>query len=211
LTTLQKHRFVRFDTAATSWQVGVQAFIVGNAFARNRDIATTARPYMRQLMEASGETVNLYVMSDGRVMCRAQIESRQMMRAIARPGGRARMHAAAVGKAILAYLPASEVKEITARHGLDRLTRKTLVTKTALNADLKRTSDRGYAIDDEENAVGMRCVAAPIFDQQSMPIAGLSLSGPSTRITDDKLAKLGAMIVHAARATTIEIGGDPLT
>lgn len=90
LTTLQHRRFARFDPLTMTWQIGLQAFIVGNAFARARDIVLIARPHMRRLMEQSGETVSLYVMADGEAICMAQVESREMMRAASRPGGRRR-------------------------------------------------------------------------------------------------------------------------
>ena len=86
LTTLQQERFVRFDGAAHVWQVGVEAFVIGNAFVRTRDVVVMARPYLRRLMEEGGETANLYLEQDGEAICMAQVECRQMMRAIARPG-----------------------------------------------------------------------------------------------------------------------------
>ena len=101
LTTMQRQRFVRFDQASMSWQIGVQAFLVGNAFARTRDVAVLAKPYMRQLMEECGETVNLYVLS-GResIICMGQVQCHQTIRAISRPGGQVRMHGSAAGKAM---------------------------------------------------------------------------------------------------------------
>ena len=110
------------------WQVGVQAFIVGNAFVRTRDVVTMARPYLRRLMEESGETVNLYLAQEGEAICMAQVECRQMMRAIARPGGRVKMHCSGAGKAMLAWLPERELGRVLERHGLPRFTERTLDT-----------------------------------------------------------------------------------
>lgn len=207
LTTLQQARFVRFDPLSALWQVGVQAFVVGNAFARTRDVLMMARPYMRRLMEDSGETVNLYVMDEGEAICMGQVESRQMMRAIARPGGRVKMHCSGVGKAMLAWLPEREVARVLERHGLPRVTAKTLATPKALKADLEQVRRRGYAIDDEEHAIGLRCVAAPILDEHGMPLAAISASGPTARIPDHQLGLLGALVAEAARAVTAEVGG----
>jgi IclR family acetate operon transcriptional repressor len=207
LTTLQHRRFARFDPLATSWQIGVQAFVVGYAFARTRDIVLLARPHMRRLMEESGETVNLYVMSDGEAICMAQVESRQMMRAISRPGGRVMMHHSGAGKAMLAHLPKEEMTRIIRLHGLPRATERTLTTVGSLRADLQAIRSRGFAIDDEEHAVGLRCVAAAVFDELGRPLAGISLSGPTARILDERLDALGARVMEAARATTAEVGG----
>lgn len=207
LTTLQRQRFVRFDPMSKSWQIGVQAFVVGNAFARTRDIVMIARPYMRRLMEDSGETVNFYILTDGEVLCMAQVESRQMMRAVSRPGGRVRMHCTGAGKAMLAYLPEQDVERVVALHGLPQSTEKTMVTATKLKADLRRIRSRGFAVDDEEYAVGLRCVAAPILDELGAPFAALSLSGPTARVSTARLDELGLLVKNAARAAAVELGG----
>lgn len=207
LTTLQQERFARFDPLTSLWQVGVQAFIVGNAFTRTRDVVTMARPFMRRLMEESGETVNLYLESDGEAICIGQIECRQLMRAIARPGGRVKMHYSGAGKAILAWLPDAQVTKILQRHGLPRATERTLDTPGRLREDLMAIRGRGYAVDDEENAVGLRCVGAPVFDEHGQPLAGLSLSGPTARIADDRLPVLGALVAQIAGEITREVGG----
>jgi len=97
LTTLQSARFVRFDPAEAVWQVGVQAFVVGCAFGRARDLQRLARPRMRPLVTACGETANLYIEDEGAAVCVTQVECPQFVRAIARPGGRAHLHASAAG------------------------------------------------------------------------------------------------------------------
>ena len=123
LTTLQQERFVRFDATAHLWQVGVEAFIIGNAFVRTRDVVAMARPYLRRLMEEGGETANLYLEQDGEAICMAQVECRQMMRAIARPGGRVKMHCSGAGKAMLGWLPEAEFARVIREHGLKALHR----------------------------------------------------------------------------------------
>jgi IclR family transcriptional regulator, acetate operon repressor len=210
LTTLQQARFVRFDPLSALWQVGVQAFIVGNAFARTRDVTMMARPYLRRLMEESGETVNLYVAEEGEAICMAQVESRRMMRAIARPGGRVKMHCSGAGKAIMAFLPERELGRTLECHGLPRFTEKTLTTPKALRAALEQVRARGFAVDDEEHEVGLRCVGAPILDEHGLPLAGLSVSGPTARIADHRLALIGALVAQTAKAVTAEVGGEPV-
>jgi len=209
LTTLQAERFVRFDSSATAWQIGVQAFIVGNAFLRTRQVVGLARPYMQRLMNECGETVNLAVEDNGEAVYMSQVESRQMMRAIARPGGRVKMHCSGVGKAVLAWMSDIEVAKILRVHGLPRMTQHTLDSPQRLRDDLEEIRARGYAIDDEENAIGLRCVSAPIFDENGDPLAALSLSGPAARIPDPKLAALGSMVMQTSEKITAELGGAP--
>jgi IclR family transcriptional regulator, acetate operon repressor len=207
LSTLQQEGFVRFDEERGVWIVGVQAFIVGSAFLRSRELTTVARPVMRRLMERSGETVNLAVTDRGEAIYVAQVECRKMMRAIARPGGRAMMHASGVGKALLAAMNAEEAEQIAAQHGLPGETGRTIRTIEGLRAELDLVRRRGYAVDDEENAIGLRCVAAAVYDEHAQPVAALSLSGPTARIADAMVAPLGAAVREAADDITRALGG----
>ena len=207
LTTLQQERFVRFDAGAHVWQVGVEAFVIGNAFVRTRDVVAMCRPYLRRLMEEGGETANLYLEQDGEAVCMAQVECRQMMRAIARPGGRVNMHCSGAGKAILGWMADADLARILRQHGLRRFTERTLDTPSRLRRDLELVRARGYAVDDEEHAVGLRCVAAPVFNEHGQPVAALSLSGPGARVDDTRLVELGALAIGVAAEFSRELGG----
>ncbi len=207
LTTLQQDRFVRFDGERGVWTIGVQAFSVGSAFLRARELTVIARPFMRELMERSGETVNLAVEDRGEAIYVAQIECRKLMRAITRPGGRALMHASAVGKALLSALAEEDVGKIVEAHGLPRETDKTISTPIKLRAELALIRQRGYSVDDEENAIGLRCIAAVVYDEHAQPAAGLSLSGPMARISDDSIASLGEAVSETAKKITANLGG----
>lgn len=207
LTTLQQRRFADFDEEYGVWVIGVGAFNVGNAFLRNRRIVTLGRPVMRRLMEDVGETVNLAVEDQNELVYVTQFESHAPMRAFFRPGRRAPMHASAVGKAMLAEMDDATVTELLHRKGMPRFTDKTLIDPAALRAELAQVRERGWAVDDEEHTVGMRCVAATIHNEHGEVIAGVSLSGPSVRVTETRLGELGARVVKAANEITEQIGG----
>lgn len=207
LTTLEGEGFVRWEGQVGLWQIGIRAFVIGSAFTRTRDIAAIARPYMRRLMEACGETVNLYVLDEFEAVCLGQVESRQLMRAIARPGGRVRLHCSGAGKAMLARMQHEEVARLIGRHGLPRLTDHTLTDPAALDAALAISRAQGYALDDEEHAVGLRCIAAAILDEHGSPVAAVSLSGPLARLGDGRLAEVGAQVARTAQEITRQFGG----
>lgn len=208
LTTLQQRRFAAFDEEYGVWVIGVGAFNVGNAFLRNRRIVTLGRPVMRRLMEDVGETVNLAVQDQNELVYVTQFESHAPMRAFFRPGRRAPMHASAVGKAMLAEMDDAVLTEVLHQKGMPRFTAKTIVDPAELRRELQRIRERGWAVDDEEHTVGMRCVAATIHNEHGEVIAGISLSGPSVRVTENRLGELGARIVAAANAITEQIGGS---
>ena len=207
LTTLEQERYVRFDAERRLWSVGVQAFASGNAFLKTRNLVATARPHMRALMEESEETVNLAVEDQFEAIYLTQVECRQMMRAFARPGARVPLHCSSVGKALLSAMPDGDLARVLHRQGLPRVTVKTISTTIALREDLARARERGYAIDDEEHAVGLRCVAAVIFNENADPVAAVSLSGPMARIPDERIALLGDLVRRKADAITAQLGG----
>ena len=207
LTTLEQERYVHFDAERRLWSVGVQAFMAGNAFLKTRDLVGVARPHMRALMEDSEETVNLAVEVQSAAVYLAQVECRQMMRSFARPGGRVPLHCSSVGKALLSTMPDGHLSKVLHRQGLPRVTVKTINTAAALREDLARSRDRGYAVDDEEHAVGLRCIASVVFDENSLAIAAVSVSGPMARIPDDRISLLGEKVRLKAEAITAQFGG----
>lgn len=207
LSTLQLEGFVRFDGERTLWFVGVKAFTVGNAFLRARDLVQVARPYMRGLMEQCDETVNLAVEDGGQIIYLAQIECRQMMRALASPGARVPMHSSAVGKVLLAYMPPSAQAPMLEKMKLERFTANTITGRDRFAKTLVEIRKLGFGFDDEEHAIGLRCIAAPIFNEAREAIAGISLSGPAARVTDRRFKELAGMVQRTARVITREFGG----
>jgi IclR family acetate operon transcriptional repressor len=207
LATLQARRFVFHDEERGLWQIGAGAFEVGSAFLRTRRLAGIGRAVMYALMERTGETVNLGIEDEGEVVFISQIESHGALRAFFRAGSRAPMHASGVGKALLAELPEAKVRAILHRRGLSKFTERTLVSPAALFEELRAIHRRGFAIDDEERNIGMRCVAAPVFNEFGEVIAGISVSGPTVRVTPERAAEFGPLVRRAAEEITASIGG----
>ena len=209
LLTLEQERYVRFIGEGRLWTIGVQAFVTGCAFLKTRSLVGVARPRLRRLMEESGETVNLATEDKGEAVYLAQIECREMMRVFARPGTRTPMHCSAVGKAILSAASDKTTAKILHEHGMARLTVKTITTPSALRRELTKVREQGYALDDEEHAVGLRCIAAPIFDESGDVIAAVSASGPMARIGGARVPVLGRMVADAAHAISADMGAAP--
>jgi len=207
LTTLQHERYVRYDNDQSVWKMGVQAFIIGNSFVRSRDIIATSRPFMTALMEKSGETTNLAVADQGECIYLAQVECRQMMRVQAKPGSRVPIHSSAVGKALLAAMPSEKAKKFIQMREFERATDNTVIDQKALYKEIEEVREIGFAFDDEEHCVGLRCVASAIFDEFGEPIAAVSLSGPMARVGDDRFPVLGGMVKDTAEEITAAMGG----
>ncbi|MFS2224068.1 glyoxylate bypass operon transcriptional repressor IclR [Pantoea sp. B65] len=210
LSTMQQLGFVRQVGDLGYWTIGAHAFVVGSSFLQSRNLLAMVHPMLRNLMESSGETVNLAVLdlSDHQAVIIDQVQCTQLMRMSAPIGGKLPMHASGAGKAFLANLSEQQVTELLHRKGLHYYTPHTLMSPQSLKENLALVRKAGYAFDDEEHALGLRCVASCIYDEHGEPFAAISISGPLSRITDDRVTEIGAMVIKAAKEITREYGGS---
>ncbi|WJR80811.1 IclR family transcriptional regulator C-terminal domain-containing protein [Bradyrhizobium sp. NP1] len=207
LTTLEKRRFVQFDRTCSRWHIGAQSFAVGATFTRRRNFVAQAMPYLRKLRDQTRETANLAVVDDQSIIVLTRIESREIMRSLTKVGGRVAMVASGVGKAVLATYGDDDVNAIIRRQGMPRLTEKSIVRPSALFAELATVRRQGYAVDDEEARMGLRCVAAVVYNDCGEPLAAISVSGMTSRITDERLPTLGKTVAEVAAELTLALGG----
>ena len=207
LTSLANHGMVTHDAETGAWTIGLKAFEIGNAFLRFRKLGTISRPFLKQLMEHSGETANIGIEDGGDVVFISQVESHAPMRAFFRPGRRGPIHASGIGKAILSTWDNTASERLLTPRPLTRFTGKTRDTLPKLLTDIETIRMRGWSIDDEDHTLGMRCLAAPIFNEYGEAIAGISVSGPAVRLPDETLAALGPVIKAAADGVTQAMGG----
>lgn len=211
LNTLEQQEFVRHDAALGLWHIGVKLFSIGNAFLAQRDVVDQARPFMHKLMESTGETANLGILEGYDAVFVAQVESHEMMRMIVKLGSRAPLHASGVGKALLATMTEDEVTSFLHKRGLPRFTNNTLATTAELRTALAEIRNQGYAVDNEEHAIGLCCVASTIYDENSEPLAAVSISGPKARISNDLIQPLGVQVRQTASDITNMLGGKSRT
>jgi len=207
LTSLAQHGMVAHDGETGAWTIGVKAFEIGTAYLRFRKLGTISRPFLKQLMEECGETANIAIEDDGDVVFISQVESHAPMRAFFRPGRRGAIHASGIGKAILSTWADEQIDALLSGKPLQHFTGKTRDSLPKLLKDISEIRQRGWSIDDEEHTLGMRCVAAPIFDEYGEAVAGISISGPAVRLPDEKIAEIGPRVRSAAESLTKAMGG----
>ncbi|WP_415714608.1 HTH-type transcriptional regulator BhcR [Roseibium sp.] len=208
LFTLETRGLVEFDQAEQLWHIGPGAFIVGARFLRRTSLVERARPILRNLMEETGETANLGVGQSHNVLFVSQVETHSNIRAFFPPGTLSPMHASGIGKALLAFMDPDVCERIVSKGQRERFTEYTLCDAEDLSADLSQVRARGYSIDGEEKNVGMRCIAAPVFDHFGEAVAGVSVSGPTSRVALDKVEVLAEAVMAAADRLTAAIGGE---
>jgi IclR family acetate operon transcriptional repressor len=207
LATLEKRRFVQFDRYESKWHVGAQSFAVGATFARRRNFVAQAMPYLRKLRDLTRETANLAVVDDEHIIVLTRMESREIMRSLTKVGGRVAMVASGVGKAVLATYSDADINAIICRQGMPRLTEKSIVRPSELFRQIEAIRRQGYAVDDEEARIGLRCVAAVVYNDCGEPLAAISVSGMTSRVTEERLPALGRTVCEVAAELTAALGG----
>ena len=172
-----------------------------------RLLATWARPALERLELASQETSNLAILDGDMVVYVAQVPSRHQMRMFTEVGRRVHPHSTGVGKALLAELPDDRALGIVRRAGMPRYTDATLTSEADLLAELATIRQRGYAVDDGEQEVGVRCFAVAV--PSSSMLSAVSVSGPSGRITDASAETIVPALQAAARELRDSLGAEP--
>ena len=206
MMVLEQHRLVVKSPETGRYRLGLKLFELGSKALDGIDLRGRARRYLDHLQEDFGETVFFCILDEGQVFYVEKVESESSVRTACTVGSRAPAYCTAVGKAMLAELPESEVARIIRRWGLKPFTPKTLTTASALKAELKAVRARGYAIDDEEKEEGLRCVGAAVRSNSGIPVAAMSISGPAFRMTRERVPEVARALMRAAGDLSAELG-----
>jgi IclR family transcriptional regulator, acetate operon repressor len=207
LVTLQGRGFVRYDQRAGLWSIGRTALAVGTNFAETRNLVAAARPIIERIGADSRELINLGVLDERRVVFLSRYDPGARRVSAPRTSQAIPAHCSSIGKAIMASLPDRELHAIVGERELPAVTPNSIVRPPALLTACCKIRQTGFAIDDEENTIGLRCVAAPIFDEYRRPIAALSIAAPAQRLNDEQVAAFGGMLASAAQRITSACGG----
>jgi len=206
LATLKSRGYVEEDPQTSRYSLGVRFLELSQAVRANVEIRDRATALLRELAQRCREAVYLTVLHDDHSVYIYSIEAPGRLLAPAAVGRRAPLHCTAVGKAKMAFLHDEEVDRIIQRVGLPAFTPNTITQPEQLKAELAVIRQRGYAVDNEEHEVGIRCVGAPIRDDTGEVIASCSVSGPSGRLTDQRIAELAPEVMRVANAISQRLG-----
>jgi len=192
------------------YYLGTKVIELAGAYLLKSDLRNDSQAALDELAEMTGETVHLAVPSGTEVVYIAKVESKHALSMFSHIGARLPMHCTALGKAILAFSDSYEVNAVLARPLITR-TPNSIISVEALENELTLIRSRGYAIDNEENELGIRCVGAPIFDYTSKPIGAISISAPCNRMDQDRCNSLGPLVYLAAQKVSRRKGFAGLT
>jgi IclR family acetate operon transcriptional repressor len=199
LQTLVGLGYLRQDPSSRAYELAAKLFQLTGRTWTPEQLGEIAEPFLAELTRLSGEGSSLAAYRGGVVKIVAKREAEGPVRVVQDVGADRPIHATAVGKAILAFLPAPEIDGLVARTTLARFTPKTIVTRAALQVELARIRENGCALDDEEHNEGIRCIAAPVFAYTGQVVASLCAVGPKSRMTRQKLRALRAPLFALAR------------
>jgi len=188
LSSLAYFDYVRQEPFTKNYFLGFKLVDLGNLMLDQLDLRNVARPNLIYLAEKVQETVHLVIRDTDEALYIDKVDlypRRAGLQMVSRLGARIPMHCCSVGKVLLANLPEEELEKIIRSRGLPKRTQNTITNRNQLREHLAGVKVRGYAVDDEENEEGVRCVAAPIKNEKSRVIAAMSISGPTARITPE--------------------------
>ena len=205
LATLEAHRMVEQDGERGRYRLGVGNLRLAGATTARLDLVTEARPVCRQLADDTGETVNITVRSETSALYLDQVVAgSSAVHSHNWVGQHIPLHATSNGKVLLSELSDAELKE--AVRTLPRVTDQTVTSRSRLRADLAEVREAGYALAVDELEVGLTAAAAPIRSAHGDIIASMSISGPTFRLTEEKLARTVPMLVAAATEVSHRLG-----
>ncbi|WP_066318771.1 IclR family transcriptional regulator [Bacillus sp. FJAT-29814] len=206
LATLVRYGYIEQDEETGRYKLGYKFLEISSKLLESIDLRAEARPFLRELEKETNEVIHLVVYDQGEVVYIEKLEGNETLRMHSKVGKRAPMHCTSVGKAILAHLQASEVADILDRKGLPVHTDYTITDRDMFLQELASVKQKGYALDLEENEYGIRCIAVPIFDHLGKVCAAISLSGPTIRMTDERLEQLKPRMMKIGRQISGRLG-----
>jgi DNA-binding IclR family transcriptional regulator len=207
LTTLAAHGFVGRDPLSDQYILSShKIYALESTIHGTLHWPSLATPWMKQLRDDLGEAVSLAVLQGDEVVYVNHLPSLEALTVGPLLGLRRPVHVSAVGKAIVAFLPDDELETLIEHLTLQAMTPNTLTSREALRQELARVQAQGYAKDDEETFVGVRCVAAPIWDNGNNVIAAMGISGPASRVTIESIPDIGQRVRTLADEFSLSLG-----
>jgi DNA-binding IclR family transcriptional regulator len=206
LRTLEQHGYLRRDGGDGRYRLGMKVLNLSRAALDGIDVREVALPIMRHLVDRIHITTHLAILDHGEAVYVEKVEAPSFVKMNTWIGRRMEVHSTAVGKALLAYLDAKERDAILRQRGLKKLTTHTMTTLPRLLQELERVRQLGYAVDDEENSLGARCVGAPIFNSDGHAEAAIASTGIINDVPRDAIPHIADMLKEAARRISHQLG-----
>jgi IclR family acetate operon transcriptional repressor len=206
LRTLEHAGIVTQDPVTQRYSLGMALALLGQKALRRLNIRDVARSSIERLATMTGECAHLSVLAKDRALYVEQAAPSHGIGMDAPVGTLAPLHCTALGKVLLAFQPPEQREALLSTLQLEAFTRRTIVDRDFFNAHIESVRHNGIGFDDEEFSVGVRCIAAPVFNHDGNIGGALGISGPSPRVTDDRMKSWGEFIRHEAADISGKLG-----
>jgi IclR family acetate operon transcriptional repressor len=206
LHTLEDFGYLAKDRATGRYMLTLRFHTLGSAAVRHEQLRWQALPPLQDLARDTGETVHVGILYDGEAICVQAVDGTRLVRMHAFVGKRTPAHASALGKVLLAHRPDSDVDALRTAKGLSRFTKHTITDPAVLREALQRVRAQGWALDDEEMELGLRCLGAPITDHTGRPCACVAVSAPASRMEPVRVSELIPLVQATARRISRMLG-----
>jgi len=205
LHALERRGYLRRDAETARYRLGLKILSLGGDAQGNLDIADIALPFMRALVEKIRLTAHLAVLDQGEAVYVEKVEAPGFFKVNTWVGRRMFLHSTSVGKCLMAWLPKQEIETLVKQQGLKKRTPETITNITKLLAELDHVKHVGYAMDDEENSLGARCLGAPVFDAAGNVTAAIGASGTLTQMDEASMPRMIEALKETARRVSRQL------
>ncbi|CAM4224805.1 DNA-binding IclR family transcriptional regulator [Paenibacillus endophyticus] len=204
--TLQGRGYMEQDVDTGKYRLGLRLIEKGQQLLQSMDIRQVAKTSLEQYTQSTGQTTHLVILDGDEGVYIDKVEGDLAPIRYSRVGRRVMLHTSSVGKLLCAYQPENWIEGLLERYDFVRLTEKTIIGAAAFRRELELVRLRGYSIDDEENEIGVRCAAVPVFDHHGLVSAAISVSTLRSRVDDQQLERLIVELNQAAAGISQKLG-----
>ena len=211
LYTLMQNGYLLQDERSNKFVANpAKIFQLSSEVAESRNWVMVATERLKDLRDITRHTANLAVKHDSQIVIIARELALETPTVLQSLGARRPVHCSAAGKAVIAFLPQGDIEKIHSEVGLAPLTPRSITALDRLLAELAQVRQQGFAVDDEETLIGVRCIAAPIFDYNNRPLAAIGISGPISTLTHEQIADHSAKVQMIAQEISVALGAKIL-
>jgi DNA-binding IclR family transcriptional regulator len=208
LRTLVKGGYLRRDRESGRYHLGLKVVGLSHRALAGLDVREIAQPVLRQLVDSTQLTAHLAILDNHQAVYIEKQDAPGFVKMNTWVGRRLDVHSTSVGKVLISTFDEAQIAELVAHRGLSKRTTQTIATVPRLLRDLEKVRELGYAIDDEENSPGVRCVAAPIFNSESSIEAAIGVSGTTYQFERAAIPKMADLVKAAARKISHQLGAS---
>lgn len=207
LATLESRGYIEQNRVTENYRLGLKTLELGQTFIKQMGLLRQSRPVLEALVRECNETTYVAILKEFHIVYLDVVETDLTVRVVPRVGARLPAYCTAAGKIQIAYMTDEELENYLPTKELKRFTPNTITDRDELKKHLQQVAEMGYAIDNEELDIGVRCVGAPIRDYTRRIIGAVSISGPSMRFTDERMDKeLIPLVKRAGEEISTKLG-----